>query len=57
MTAVVPWFEDFNVGDDYSDVPAVTITEGHAAIHHTTSTGIVYWPSCWVRTRVVSAFQ
>jgi acyl dehydratase len=33
MTAVVPWFEDFNVGDDYSDVPAVTITEGHAAIH------------------------
>ena len=33
MTAPVPWFEDFKVGDDYSDVPAVTITEGHAAIH------------------------
>ena len=28
-----PWFEDFNVGDDLSDVPAVTITEGHCAIH------------------------
>jgi len=33
MTAVVPWFEDFTVGDDFSDVPAVTVTEGHAAIH------------------------
>lgn len=28
-----PWFEDFNVGDDLSDVPAVTITDGHCAIH------------------------
>jgi 2-methylfumaryl-CoA hydratase len=28
-----PWFEDFSVGNDYSEVPAVTITEGHAAIH------------------------
>ncbi|MBV1879418.1 MAG: MaoC family dehydratase [Pseudomonadales bacterium] len=28
-----PWFEDFKVGDDYSQVPAVTITEGHVAIH------------------------
>lgn len=28
-----PYFEDFNVGDDYSDVPGVTITEGYAAIH------------------------
>ena len=33
MTVAVPWFEDFKIGDDYSDVPAVTITEGHAAIH------------------------
>ncbi|MDA9050174.1 MaoC family dehydratase [Pseudomonadales bacterium] len=33
MTVAVPWFEDFEIGDDYSDVPAVTITEGHAAIH------------------------
>lgn len=28
-----PWFEDFRVGDDFSDVPSVTITDGHAAIH------------------------
>lgn len=29
----VPYFEDFAVGDDFSDVPAVTLTEGHAALH------------------------
>lgn len=29
----VPWFEDFSVGDDLSAVPAVTITDGHAAAH------------------------
>ncbi len=28
-----PWFEDFKVGDDFSDVPAVTVTEGYTAIH------------------------
>lgn len=28
-----PWFEDFNVGDDLSDVPSVTLTEGHCAVH------------------------
>ena len=28
-----PWFEDFSVGDDFSDVPSVTITEGYVAIH------------------------
>lgn len=28
----VPWFEDFQVGDDFSNVPAVTITDGMAAI-------------------------
>ncbi|MCB1692183.1 MAG: hypothetical protein KDI19_05415 [Pseudomonadales bacterium] len=28
-----PWFEDFEVGNEYSDVPSVTLTEGHAAIH------------------------
>lgn len=28
-----PYFEDFNVGDDYSDVPGVTITEGYTAVH------------------------
>ena len=28
-----PWFEDFSVGDDLSDVPSVTVTEGYAAIH------------------------
>jgi acyl dehydratase len=28
-----PWFEDFTVGDDMSDVPAVTVTEGYAALH------------------------
>jgi 2-methylfumaryl-CoA hydratase len=33
MSPVVPWFEDFHVGDDFSDVPAVTITDGHGAIH------------------------
>ncbi len=29
----VPWFEDFSVGDDLSDVPSVTMTDGYAAIH------------------------
>lgn len=28
-----PWFEDFSVGDDFSDVPAVTVTDGHCAVH------------------------
>lgn len=32
MTAI-PWFEDFRVGDDFSDVPAVTITDGMTAVH------------------------
>jgi len=25
---MIPWFEDFSVGDDFSNVPSVTITEG-----------------------------
>lgn len=29
----VPWFEDFTVGDDYSNVPSVTMTDGMAAVH------------------------
>lgn len=29
----VPWFEDFEVGNEYSDVPAITLTEGYAALH------------------------
>jgi acyl dehydratase len=28
-----PWFEDFSVGDEFSDAPAATITEGYTAIH------------------------
>jgi acyl dehydratase len=28
-----PWFEDFVVGADYSQVPSVTITEGYTVIH------------------------
>lgn len=28
-----PWFEDFSVGDDLSEVPSVTITDGYAAMH------------------------
>lgn len=28
-----PWFEDFELGDDFSDVPAVTLTSGMAALH------------------------
>jgi 2-methylfumaryl-CoA hydratase len=32
MTSI-PWFEDFRVGDDFSDVPAVTITDGMTAVH------------------------
>lgn len=28
-----PWFEDFAVGDDFSDVPSITLTDGHAAVH------------------------
>ena len=30
---MIPWFEDFSVGDDFSNVPAVTITEGMTAVH------------------------
>lgn len=33
MDQFVPYFEDFAVGDNLSDVPAVTITSGHVAIH------------------------
>lgn len=29
----IPWFEDFEVGQDLSDVPAVTLTEAHAAFY------------------------
>lgn len=29
----VPYFEDFTVGDEFSDVPSLTLTEGYAAIH------------------------
>lgn len=28
-----PWFEDFEVGDDFSDVPSVTLSDGYAAVH------------------------
>ena len=28
-----PWFEDFKVGDDSSQVPSITITEGYVALH------------------------
>jgi acyl dehydratase len=28
-----PWFEDFRRGDVFDDAPAVTLTEGHAALH------------------------
>ena len=28
-----PWFEDFKVGDDFSQVPSITITEGYVALH------------------------
>ena len=28
-----PYFEDFVVGDEFNDVPGVTVTEGHTAIH------------------------
>ncbi len=30
---IAPWFEDFEVGDEFNDVPSVTITDGHVAIH------------------------
>ena len=28
-----PWFEDLNVGDEFNNVPEVTITEAHLAAH------------------------
>ena len=28
-----PYFEDLSVGDEFNDVPALTLTEGHTAIH------------------------
>ena len=33
MMTDAPWFEDFAVGDDLSAVPAITVTEGYAAVH------------------------
>ncbi|MCB1645643.1 MAG: hypothetical protein KDI36_09330 [Pseudomonadales bacterium] len=33
MSVDIPWFEDFERGQDFSAVPAVTITAGHTAIH------------------------
>jgi len=33
MHQLVPYFEDFKVGDDFSDVPSITITAGHTAVH------------------------
>ena len=33
MSADIPWFEDFSVGDDLSAVPSITITDGYASIH------------------------
>jgi 2-methylfumaryl-CoA hydratase len=33
MKQNAPWFEDFSLGDDFSMVPSVTITEGYAAVH------------------------
>lgn len=33
LISEVPWFEEFSVGDDLSDVPSVTLTEGYAAAH------------------------
>ena len=29
----VPYFEDFTIGDEFSDVPSVTLTEGYASLH------------------------
>lgn len=28
-----PWFEDFHIGQVFDDAPALTLTEGHAALH------------------------
>ena len=28
-----PWFEDLQVGTVFADAPALTLTEGHAALH------------------------
>jgi acyl dehydratase len=28
-----PWFEDLDVGVEFSNVPALTLTDGHAAVH------------------------
>ena len=28
-----PWFEDFSLGDEFTDAPSVTITDGYTAMH------------------------
>ncbi len=33
MKDAAPYFEDFQVGDEFDDVPAVTVTDGMTAIH------------------------
>jgi acyl dehydratase len=31
-----PWFEDLRVGDEFEAAPALTLTDGHAAVHQAT---------------------
>ena len=33
VKAAVPYWENLSVGDVYDDFPAMTLTEGHAALH------------------------
>ncbi len=62
-----PWFEDFSVGDCFTDAPSVTLTEGYAAIHqslfgdrlrlpldHTLSRQVTGNPECLVNSSLVA---
>ena len=33
LTPPPPWFEDLEVGTVFTAAPAITLTEGHAALH------------------------
>ena len=49
-----PWFEDLNVGDEFNNVPEVTITEGHMAAHQMAFGDRLALPLSWPLSRKVT---
>ena len=49
-----PWFEDLNVGDEFNNVPEVTITEGHMAAHQMAFGDRLALPLSWPLSKKVT---